>query len=64
MCQKTDEGDDRWLPVLPHKPARPMKVVVDKDGCPWLCDLNVDDSSDLQAQGCWRCADVPFTRTT
>lgn len=39
-----------------------MKVVVDDDGCNWLCDSNIDESSDLAQQGCWRCSDMAFTR--
>ena len=46
----------------PHKAARPMRVVVAEDGCTWLCDADVDESRDLNQQGCWRCAEVPFTR--
>jgi hypothetical protein len=40
-----------------------MKVVVADNGCTWLCDANVDESKDLDEQGCWRCAEVPFTRS-
>jgi hypothetical protein len=39
-----------------------MKVVVDDDGCPWLCDADVDDEEGLREQGCWNCGEVPFTR--
>jgi hypothetical protein len=39
-----------------------MKVVVDKEGCTWLCDANVNESGNLEEQGGWRCAEVPFTR--
>jgi hypothetical protein len=45
-----------------HHAARPMKVVVAEDGCTWLCDAGVDEQKDLKAQGCWSCAEVPFTR--
>ena len=45
-----------------HDAARPMKVVVAGDGCTWLCDAEVEEAGDLEAQGCWRCAEVPFTR--
>ncbi len=55
------EDTDRIEPT-PHRAARPMKVVVDKNGCIWLCDANVDESKDLKEQGCWRCAEVPFSR--
>jgi hypothetical protein len=49
-------------PALPHRAARPMKVVIDDHGDPWLCDGNVDRSGDLYDQGCWSCGDVAFTR--
>ena len=45
-----------------HKAARPMKVVADRNGGRWLCDKNVDEDRDLEAQGCWRCGDLAFTR--
>jgi len=45
-----------------HKPARPMKVLVDKEGCSWICDDGVDPEGNLEDQGCWRCSEVPFTR--
>ena len=46
-----------------HKAARPMKVVKADDGCTWLCDADVDEAGNLEEQGCWRCADVAFTRS-
>ena len=55
-------GDTLYVGPEPHKAARPMKVVVDKNGCAWLCDSNTDQSKDLESQGCWRCGDVAFTR--
>lgn len=64
MSQRTEGRDDEVLSMELHKPARPMKVVVDGDGCAWLCDLDVDDKEDLRAQNCWRRSDVPYTRTT
>ena len=45
-----------------YEAARPMKVVVDHEGCSWICDTEVDEGKDLGGQGCWRCADVAFTR--
>jgi len=45
-----------------HRAARPMKVVFDRDGNPWICDASVDDSRDLKKQGCWRCGEKAFTR--
>jgi hypothetical protein len=44
----------------PHKPARPLKFVKDKDGNGWLCDKDVDPNGDLAAQGCWRCEEMAF----
>ena len=34
--------------------SQPMKVVVDEEGNPWICDHNVDPSKDLVEQGCWQ----------
>jgi hypothetical protein len=39
-----------------------MKVVMDPEGNPWLCDADVDEKGNLKKQGCWRCSDLPFTR--
>jgi len=51
------------IPVIEsHRAARPMKVLTDADGEPWICDSDVDPSGDLEKQGCWRCRDIPFTR--
>ena len=45
-----------------HHAARPMKVVVDPNGSRWLCDKSVDENTNLEVQGCWRCGDLAFTR--
>jgi len=45
-----------------HNGARPMEVLLDKDGCMWLCDKGVDPAKSFEEQGCWRCKDVQFTR--
>jgi len=45
-----------------HNAVRPMKVVIDDKGEPWLCDSDVEPSKDLVSQGCWRCGEIPFTR--
>ncbi len=34
--------------------SRPMRVIVDDKGDPWICDFDVDPSIDLAAQGCWQ----------
>jgi hypothetical protein len=47
---------------LTHRPARPMKVVADRNGARWLCDKTVDEDKNLESQGCWRCGDLAFTR--
>jgi len=49
-------------PIRPHHAARPMKVVLDAHGNPWICDANVDPTAPLPGQGCWDCGEVPFTR--
>ena len=46
--------------VPPHKPARPLKFVKDREGNGWLCDRDVDPKGDLKAQGCWRCEEMAF----
>ena len=46
--------------TYPHKPARPLQYVKDKNGNGWLCDKDIDASGDLEAQGCWRCEQMPF----
>ena len=56
------EGETIYMGTEPHKAARPMKVVVDEEGCTWLCDADVDETRDLKGEGCWRCAEMPFTR--
>ena len=48
--------------VMAHTPARPMKVVADRDGTMWLCDKNVDEDKALKEQGCWQCGELAFTR--
>ena len=48
--------------VEPHKAARPMVVVVDDEGTPWLCDKEVNPEFDLSDQGCWNCGEIAFTR--
>jgi streptogramin lyase len=57
-----EDGDTVWVGLEPHEAARPMKVVVDKSGCTWLCDADADEGKDLSEQGCWNCKDVAFTR--
>jgi len=48
--------------VKAHRDARPMKVVKDKYGCAWLCDVDVDENKDLESQGCWRCGKLPLVQ--
>ena len=37
--------------------SRPLKVLVDDHGDPWICDCDVDPSGDLAEQGCWQVRD-------
>ena len=46
-----------------HQAARPMKVVMDPEGSPWLCDKDFDETDGQLAESCWNCGDLPFTRT-
>lgn len=39
--------------------SRPMKVIIDDKGNPWICNCDVDPSDDLAAQGCWQIRDDP-----
>ncbi|MGC8763213.1 MAG: hypothetical protein ACP5VN_06205 [Acidobacteriota bacterium] len=60
--KKREETSEREVTQAPHVAARPMKVVMDEKGCPWLCDADVNPHEDLASQGCWRCSEVAFTR--
>jgi hypothetical protein len=44
---------EKWLKES-HSRSRPMKVVVDGEGNPWICDCEADPSKDLAEQGCWQ----------
>jgi hypothetical protein len=46
-----------------HRAARPMKVVVDSTGSPWLCDKSFDGTESLLAEECSDCGALAFTRT-
>ena len=46
-----------------HHAARPMKVVMDSKGSPWLCDKEFDGRECLLAENCWDCGELPFTRS-
>ena len=45
-----------------HHAARPMQVIFDSHGEPWICDAGIDTSKDPAEQGCWACGDLAFTR--
>ena len=34
--------------------SRPMKIVMNGKGNPWICDQDVDPFRDLAEQGCWQ----------
>jgi hypothetical protein len=55
-------GDRQCVGTKPDEETRPMKVVVDSQGRTWLCDMDVDESKDLEEQGCWRCPQPPPSR--
>ena len=42
--------------------SHPLKVVVDQEGNPWICDHDVDPSKDLAEQGCWQVREEDKTR--
>jgi hypothetical protein len=46
-----------------HRAARPMKVVIDSAGNPWLCDEDVQATDGLADLNCWDCGDLAFTRS-
>ncbi len=56
--QKSAQGEGIF-----HPGGRPMQVFLDKDGCMWLCDKNIDPTKKFEEQGCWRCKDLAFTRS-
>lgn len=39
--------------------SRPLKVLLDDHGDPWICDCDVDPSGDLAEQGCWQVREEP-----
>jgi len=46
-----------------YRAARPMHVVTDTAGNPWLCDAGSVPVGDLPGHGCWDCGTLNFTRT-
>jgi hypothetical protein len=58
MAIETDTREE--MSTTTHKPARPLKYFKDKEGNGWLCDKDIDPDGDLEAQGCWRCEEMPF----
>jgi hypothetical protein len=43
--------------------SRPMKVIVDDQGDPWICDCDVDPSKDFAQQGCWQVREEDYSRS-
>jgi len=41
-----------------------MKVVVDCEGNPWICNHDVDPSKDLAEQGCWQAREEDSTQNS
>ncbi|RLB43570.1 MAG: hypothetical protein DRH12_02685 [Deltaproteobacteria bacterium] len=54
------EDTREWATTDTHRPARPLKYFVDKNGFGWLCDKDIDPTKDLREQGCWRCDEMAF----
>jgi hypothetical protein len=52
-CNGCDDG---------HRAVRPMQVVIDANGNPWLCDVDGDPGDHLPGAGCWECGALSFTR--
>jgi hypothetical protein len=54
--------DEKATGTQPHEAARPLVYFKDEDGNGWLCDKGkkLDESGDLQEQGCWRCDEMAF----
>ncbi len=46
-----------------HRAARPMKVVTDGNGNPWICDDVSNPLKDHTGSGCWDCGSLSFTRS-
>ena len=42
--------------------AHPMKVVMDDNGEPWICEADVDPSQNLAEQGGWRYKKMAYSR--
>ena len=55
-----DENKPRTPDFVPHKAARPLLFVKDREGNGWLCDKKIDPGWDLRKQGCWRCDEMAF----
>ena len=60
MEEKEKKEEEKKVDYIPHKPARPLKFVKDKDGYGWLCDKDVNPNEDFRKQGCWRCDEMAF----
>ena len=46
----------------PARDSRPLKVVVDSKGNPWICPRDVNASRDLDEQGCWQVREEDISR--
>lgn len=61
----THKGPVNFVGIAPaerHHAARPMEVVKDAEGNPWLCDAGQRPSKGTPSCVCWPCGDLPFTR--
>ncbi len=47
-----------------HRAARPMTVVTDHEGNPWICDDVSNPLVDHTGGACWECGSLAFTRAS
>ena len=65
MTKSRETGKTHVESSLRERPSRPrpMKVVVDGKGDPWICDCEADPSKDLEEQGCWQVREEGSTQS-
>lgn len=47
-----------------HRAARPLRVVTDHQGNPWICDDVSNPLDDHTGSACWECGSLAFTRAS
>ena len=65
MTQSRETRKNRVESSLRERPSRSrsMKVLVDGEGNPWICDCEADPSRDLAEEGCWQHRDEGSTQS-